>query len=140
MSAHPGTVLYGALVTRAPAMIPQPPPHERRDRVQCYCRNDGEPPTAIELVWSSVSDGIQPRQMISFLLNLSSAARLIPSRAAVHSCEYGFSLESSSSLGELSLETTSSLVFRTFTGFTWLRFGRGPSPSQFASAVVGGWM
>jgi hypothetical protein len=30
MSARPGTVLYGALVTRAPAMMPQPPPHERR--------------------------------------------------------------------------------------------------------------
>src|ERR1700722_3542480 len=83
---------------------------------------------------------MQPRQMISFRLNFSSAARLIPSRRAVHSCEYGFSLESSSSLGELSLETTSSLVFRTFTGFTWLRFGRGPSPSQLASALVGGWM
>ena len=63
----------------------------------------------------------------------------MPSRTAVHSCEYGFSLESSSSLGEFSLETTSSFVFRTFTRFAWLCFGTGPNPSQFASVVVGGW-
>lgn len=67
----------------------------------------------IELIWPSSAAAAHPRQMISFFLNSSSAARLIASIASVPK------LETSFSPGGTTLVTSRLLACRGFVRLAW---------------------